>query len=251
MNEGNGQMMQKNVTRRTGYHRNKIYMLEVRINLFIIKYLYNHLVNDDKFYSKGKRKSRKPFSEVLAGGDEGVFNGKWLSYVWNGENFTMPNNKCKAVSETFALDESYFRSKETRLIEIGAGITLNHWQSYFWKIIDKGDSYLNAVEKQQAAEVEKQLDNIVKCNLSDFRQGDPIYCIRHYFFYGERYDANATGKRKVKECIQLIKKIETREMDRLELDDLTEFEKTLSDTYEYVRAVKLIKTKKNQEIKKI
>lgn len=249
MNEETGQERQKNVTKRTGYHRNKTDMLELRVNLYIIKYLYNHLENDERFYNNVQRRSREPFKTVLGGDDKKMFNGKWLANVWKGENFTMPENKRKALSTMFALEESYFRSKGTKLIEIGTEISLNHWQSYFWKLIDKGDSSLNAAEKQQAVEVEKRLDSIAERKLSDFPEDDPVYRIRYYFQYGTGYDLGAAGRAKVAGCIRLIEEIELKEIDGLGISELSEFEEALEGIYGYVKATKLIKTKKSMNLK--
>lgn len=245
----NGETRQERQETYEGYHRgrneqDKMEMLELRINLFIIKYLYNHLENDGRFYSNGKRRSRIPFKIVLGGGDDSIFNGKWLSNVWSGENFTMSEKKRKVLSTMFALDESYFRSKETKVIEIEKEIDLNHWQSYFWKLQDKDDSGLNMVQKQQAIKVEERLESITKHQLSDFSEDDPVYRIRYYFRYGTGYDLNAAGRAKVKRCTQLIEEIELKEIDGLGLSELSEFEKALADIYGYVKATKLIKTKK-------
>lgn len=218
-------------------------MLELRINLVIIKYLYNHLENDERFYSNGKRRSRIPFRIVLGEGDDSIFNGKWLANVWNGENFTMSEKKRKVLSTMFALDESYFRSKETKVIEIGKEIGLNHWQSYLNKPKHKEEG-LNMVDRKQAAKVEERLESIVKHRLSDFSEDDPIYRIRYYFRYGTGYDLSAAGRAKVKRCAQLVEGIELKEIDGLDLNELSEFEKALADIFEYVKAIKLIKTKK-------
>lgn len=204
----------------------------VRVNLYIIRYLYYRMSKADKFMKPGtgKRKASIDIKEEI------LISRQRFDRIFNGENFEITALEAETITRLFNIDKEYFK-KNGEIISIH-NITRNDWECFFAqqygedtvKKTGTGDNVTGMNKVQNA------LVNITEKDYIEYHYDTKmaLYRIRYYFKYGVTYK-EVSAFSKFLENLQLIKISDWKELE-YNPAEMAKYLPLLKKHYEYVNA---------------
>ena len=183
----------------------------VRINFYIIRYLYKHLKLHDSFYDK-KTKRAIGFNENII-----EMNRQRFSRMLRGINFDLPFEEAESVIKKFNIPKEYFQ-KNAKIIEIYS-LDTDDWKCYFreeLQCIDIEVHYSKFERQRRSDKVKEQLkllsdkDHIVK----NYNTDTCIYRICYYFQQGITF----YEKSRLTNFIEALEKLKISDWKELDKD---------------------------------
>lgn len=212
----------------------------IRINLYIIRYFWNHLRNkavwgDSDLYS--------------------IFNISRQRYgrIIGGFNFFLPPETVKHICGKLGIDEKYLTvSEDTKILPDDKiihidGLTFEDWETAFYCLITmEADQKRKKEEREKLEEPtdkEKKALNAIKGALSNhiaygfisdkYGKRAPLFRIYYYFSKGVTYKEGDYAEHLINE----LNSLNVREWRQTDTDTLKKYQKAFSEHLEYINAL--------------
>ena len=212
----------------------------IRINLYIIRYFWNHLRNkavwgDSDLYS--------------------IFNISRQRYgrIIGGFNFFLPPETVKHICGKLGIDEKYLtvwedkdNTPDDKIIHID-GLTFEDWETAFYRLFTmEADQKRKKEEREKLEEPtdkEKKALNAIKSALSNhiaygfisdkYGKRAPLFRIYYYFSKGVTYKEGDYAEHLINE----LNSLNVREWRQIDTDTLKKYQKAFSEHLEYINAL--------------
>lgn len=158
-----------------GYH--------IRVNLYIIRFIYCHIDSKSKPNKTGTIKKYRAMGTLHS--EEYFPNRQRFDRISKGKNFDFSRVEAARISETFGISKEYFTDKAKEPFYIKEITNLDWACLYKKEYALENESVKNLTEQEiedRYERVIKALKNTVK-NWGRLSLGDPIYAICFYYYY--------------------------------------------------------------------
>ncbi|MCM1101156.1 MAG: hypothetical protein NC398_07200 [Acetatifactor muris] len=224
------------------------------INLYVIKYLYYHIKKADCFMDEDYGRKAKAYP--IYGTRGFPVSRQRFDRIKKGHTFEFTRGEADSVTETYGIDNIYFRKTEPVPFEI-KGISDAEWKC-FYNIKYEGHYGLpddiKKLETVRQPEAIKKKSKKVEDALKGLAEGweklehdNPVYAVCYYFHYGERFDKPDI----IKNLKDILSVIAYREWDKEDIGSLKEILSLMKGHYQYVSSLVTLNTlQEKQKIKK-
>lgn len=221
----------------------------IRVNLYIIKYIYYHIRKAEIFMDVGSGRKPKSFpiyQYVIP------ISRQRFDRINRGERFQLTAAEANDITEKFGIEFKYFRREAPVLFEI-SGISETDWKCYYniefgcqfpltgkltdnkvterhKKVTDKlaGLCYENPQNPQQKALSEMEPDD-----------SDPLFKVYYYFAHGERYEKEGS----VEKAMKALEKVEYADWGKASMEQLEKYGSLMKSHSDLIQAMLLIRDK--------
>lgn len=219
--------------------------LPIRINLYVIKYIYYHIKKADRFLvdpkARGKAKAYPIYTNWLP------MSRQRVDRINHGDPFELSNREAMDICERFGLNDKYFKGDNAAVFEIEGIETDTDWKCFYLNKYGVDYTMPNEAENDKDCETRrKNVENVLKTLISSdwekqLNQDDPVYKVCYYFHYGKRSDEPDNKKLLEK----VLRNIEFREWESEPIKSLKEYHKLLKGHYDYISSLIMIENLRN------
>lgn len=228
------QMESTNSTQGRGIKFNKDTGLPIMINLYVMRYIYNHIKKAECFFEE-HQKGRKPKAYPVYG-DYLQMSRQRFERMCKGYNFQYTANEAKEVTRLFGLDIRYFRRENPIAFEID-GIKYDDWKCLFNKKYSVQYDYTYDKKEEdirtRADKIENRLKELAKGGWERLNKNHPVYAVCYYFHNGKRFDAPDN----IKVITHALDSMDYKEWDSQSMEVLKEASTLLKKHYSYVNSL--------------
>lgn len=230
--------------------------LPVRINLYVIKYIYYEMKKDrahifNENVEKGKKLKAKPIYST----GFFPFSRPRLDRISCGEPFQLSKDEAEQMASYYGIQTKYFTkngatffeiqeinkavsSNSTNKIMIPKYIDEVSWKCFFneryktsYTVVDaSGNAITETDSAQKAKDVECSLKNLV-LNWKELKANNPLYAICYFFHNGASIGEELDSIEHLEKCLQSI---EVRKWDKIELETVVRILKSMKEHCEYM-----------------
>lgn len=217
---------------------NKKNAFHIMANLYIIRYMYSHMIKAECFMEKSSRKKSKDFYKFIG------MSCRRISNILNGYNFILKTKEIESLCNMFDVEEDYFTLKG-KLMTIRELDEID-WKCFFNQKHEVGFE-INLPKKvvaERASKVTETLYNMLKTGKveAEYDINSPVYRIWYYFKHGYTYKEENNLSRFLK-ALSNLKISDWNEIEE-DLEKMKFYGKMLEKHTNYVNAALLYKTEK-------
>ena len=220
--------------------------LPIRVNLYIIKYIYYHIDKAQCFIEEKIVGKRAKSYEIY--GSELPVSRQRFDRINKGERFEISHNEAQQIIEKYGIDIKYFRKEEPIMFELD-DITVTDWKRFY---ACKYKSVHNEVKTASKDELEKStkkileaLNALVNKGWEKLDKSNPLYSICFFFTNGRKWESedNLTLFRKV------LERMDYTEWEEVEIASLKKDFALMKKHYNYIQALLVLDNLRNEKIK--
>lgn len=228
--------MEKRKSKRNIYNQGE--GIEIRANLYVIKYIYYHINKARCFYieserEKGKKRiSRSLYSDYLN------ISRQRFDRINNNYVFELTQSAMKDIIQQFGIGEEYFRKEDPVFFKID-GISSEDWKQFY----DERHARLEEKVSQETCseeaitKINEKLKKLVKSDWNkNVADKTGVYAVLYFFSFGKTWDARS----KIEAAMEMLTTINVMEWDDValkKLDKIKEYKDLLEKHYMYVDSV--------------
>lgn len=223
----------------------------IRLNLYVIKYIYYHIDKADCFIDGGesgkKRKSYPVYST-----DMFPISRQRLDRINKGERFEFTRAEANTMAETYGIDIKYFRKDDPVAFGI-EGIGETDWKCFYnceylcrYKLPVGVEKEGEDAVKKKAGRVKDALKGLAEKWDKTLKKNDPLFAVCYYFRYGERADRPDT----IENLKDILKRLDYTEWEKESVESLKEVYELFKGHYNYVNALCLLDRSRKEQMKK-
>lgn len=168
--------------------------IAIRINLYVICYIYSHISKAERFietYKEGGKNRHYPIYSTSFF----PLSKPRMNRINNGESFTLSNVQASSIIDSYGIDMKYFRKENPVMFEV-KNLGINDWKSFYNFQYGTDYSLHSSINKDSQEKrklmVEKQLKEAFRDWEHELEKDDPLYAICYFFHYGSRFDKPST-----------------------------------------------------------
>lgn len=215
--------------------------LNVRINIYIIRYLFSHMEKAERFMDrKGERRKSIDFYNHIGISRQRMYR------MLNGTNFEVSATDREELSRRFNISKDYFE-KNGKVIEIHK-IKTESWRIYLNERYEfaENSKLPHSKIKEAVNEVENGLKNMLKNNEieNQYDTTSALYRVYYYWKTGNTY-INESKLRKFTKALNELKKEDWDEIEN-DLQQMERYRNLLLGHADYLRVIVEYKKIKNQ-----
>ena len=218
--------------------------LSIMINLYVIKYIYYHKAR--RFIDE-KESGRKTKAYPIYSSTGFPVSRQRLDRINKGYSFEFTQSESDEVTETFGIDDIYFRKIEPKAFEIN-GISDIDWKCFynekyqgFYELPQQIRNKKDAV-KANAEKIETVLKKLVSNWEKLLERNDPLFAICHYYHHGERFD-KPDLIRNLKEILSVLP---YQDWDKENMDSLRAIYGLMKNHYQYINSLIVLENIRNK-----
>lgn len=183
----------------------------VRINFYIIRYLYRHVKLHDSFRDIETNRAINFYTEIIN------ISRQRFARLQNGENFELKKEEMDYITKKFNIDGEYSQ-KNAKIIEIYS-LDEDDWKCYFKEKLQCSDikvHYSSPERQRRSNKVEEQLKKLVKKDyiVKNYTSDTCIYRLYYYFQYGVPF----FEKSRLTNFIEALEKLKISDWKELDND---------------------------------
>ena len=180
----------------------------IRVNLYIIRFIYYHIEKDSCFILDEALTGKKKKVSASLYAEDYFLSRQRMSRINHGERFEFSENAAQKMRDLFGISKHYFLKEANEPFKI-KGIKKLDWACFY-----KTQFYLEDEEASKLSEdeilerykkVKDALHRLVETWENSLTSDDPLYLICFYYHYGEPYDKSLRHIEYLKELLQNIR----------------------------------------------
>lgn len=224
----------------TGFH--------IRVNLFIICFLFCHMDCKSDPNLNGVIKKRRPKYLIY---ESSYFPSRQrMDRIYKGIGFDFSNMEAEEISNTFAIDKSFFTKQTAKPFPI-KGVTDMDWLCFYKKKYNVDDERLNELSEKEISTSHNRilvaLRRIVR-SWEKLSHKDPLYRICFYYYYDTIFMEKVNPKDTLRD---LLKSISYADWEKESIEYLEDTYKLLRNHTDYLSCkLDMYRLQKEEAMKK-
>lgn len=233
--------------------------LPVRINLYIIKFIYYEMKKDRaKIFNEKNETGKKLKAIPIFSTKHFPLSRQRFDRINRGIPFRLTNEEAKTMADCYGIDIKYFTGDEDSYFKIQRVEEENSenknmpeyideisWK-YFYKYTYSVDYFIKKNKRKiskEIADLEYSLKELV-ANWRSLKQDDPLFAICYYFHYNASLGEKVGHIERLKECLQ---EMDISEWDNLYPSTYEEIFPFIEKHYQYLQAIiRIIRLRKKK-----